>query len=156
MRGNVQAMLTGSPTLRVTETTKKRGLDETSRLGKIKRPRLIHGLDDTDLDITISQETSIAAGDIDDDDDDDDGASDWDADANSECPSDTDCDNDEDEESLAAVFEALKERAASKMAVRPATQNDPLVTMPLTAGFQDPPPPYASAVNSPLASGETS
>ena len=34
---------------------------------KIKRPRLVHGLDDTGLDTTVSKDGSTAAGPMDDD-----------------------------------------------------------------------------------------
>jgi hypothetical protein len=59
-------------------------------------------------------------------------------------------DEEDDHETLATIFQALKERAASKMASRAATQNGPSVTIPDTALFQEPPPLYTSGVNSPV------
>lgn len=129
MRETVQAMQSGSPAGRATKSENKRSATETLGLERVKRPRIIRGLHDTDADTAVDEDGRMAAGDMDDDDDD----SDWDAGDDSDCFSDTSCDDDkEDRETLATIFETLKERAASKMASRAATQNSPSVTMPKT------------------------
>lgn len=69
MREKVQAMQSGSPTGGVTKNGKRRSAEETLGSEKIKRPRLVHMLDDKDLDTAVSEDESMAVGDIDNDDD---------------------------------------------------------------------------------------
>ncbi|KAK4113066.1 hypothetical protein N656DRAFT_797608 [Canariomyces notabilis] len=128
----------------------KHSAAETLSLERIKRPKLVRGLDDTDADTAVDEDGSMAAGDMDDDDDD----SDWDAGDKSDCSSDAGCDDDKDDhETLATIFQDLKERAASKRASRATTQHSPSVTITDTAFFQGSPPPYTSGVSSPLERG---
>jgi len=151
LRENVQAIQSGSPTGWVTKSGKRSAEEGLEK--KIKRPKLAHALDDIDPDTTADKDGIMAAGDMDGGDDgimdDDDVGSDWDAD-NSDCSSDTSGDDNKDDETLAAFFQELKERTASKMASRAATQNGPSATMSDSALSQEPPPPYTSAINSPL------
>jgi hypothetical protein len=128
----------------------KRRAMEPLGLEGTKRPRLVLGLNHMDADTAVGADGSTATGDMDGDDD----SSDWGASDDSDCFSVTSCDDENgDRETLATVFETLKERAARKMANHAPTQSSTSVTVPSTVSFQEPPPPYTSGANSPLDRG---
>lgn len=92
-------MQSGSSTGPVTKNENKRSTEGTLDLEKVKRPKLLHEVDDTDVDTTVSEDGGMAASEMDYDDD----GSEWDMDDNINCSLDA-CDDDEDQETLAAMF----------------------------------------------------